>query len=237
MYVTNQGHNPGLAADRSFPAYLAGFGSGFRCGGVLSILRNTSSGWGRLDGSGCFTGLDCAGMIRLSAVVTRIPMTPRDLLAHKLAPKTLKEIPDFKPQKRNKLPKPFKGLGGPKIQSTGMIDVSGDHVAIMYWRDGAILTDRSFYGHLFCRLAKGNLSPIFEFHWHPSHKGFHCKTPCRTDSNYTDRNLPGAPELSLKTNANLDPKSSSDRLQLVVAFCDACGISLPTNDAASKTLW
>src|SRR4051812_2409389 len=110
-------------------------------------------------------------------------MTPRDLKAHKDARKRLTAVPIFKPQKRNKLPRPFKSIGGPRIQSTGMIDVSDDHVVLMYWRDGQILTDRSFYGHLYCRLQNGNISPVFEFHWHPSHKGIHCKVPCKTQQN------------------------------------------------------
>lgn len=164
-------------------------------------------------------------------------MTPRNLLAHKTAHKQLTEIPGFKPQKRNKLPKPFKQLGGPRIQSTGMLDVSDDHVAFMYWRDGPILTDRSFYGHLFCRLSNGGLGPVFEFHWHPSHKGFHCKTPCRTEINYTDRMLPGASELALKTEPSTDPAKEPDRLKLIVAFCRACGISLPANDTSTIPLW
>lgn len=164
-------------------------------------------------------------------------MTPRELKAHKTAPKLLNEIPAFKPQKRNKLPKPLKGLGGPRIESTGMMSVSDHHVALMYWRDGPILTDRAFYGYLFCRLANESLSPIFEFHWHPSHKGFHCKTPCRTSSNFTDRMLPGAPELSLKTNPKIDPKIPSDRLKLVIEFCRSCGISLPDDDTSSHSLW
>lgn len=164
-------------------------------------------------------------------------MTPKELIAHKTAPKQLNAIPVFRPQKRNKLPKPLKGLGGPRIQSTGMIDVSENHVAIMYWRDGEIFTDRSFYGHLFCRLSNGSLSPIFEFHWHPSHKGIHCKTPCRTTNNYTDRMLPGAPELKLKTKPSLDPKNYDDRLNLIIDFCRACGISLPVSDPMTKPLW
>jgi len=159
------------------------------------------------------------------------------LRAHKAAPKHLKEIPTFKPQKRNKLPKPFKGLGGPRIESTGLLDVSTDHVVLMYWRNGPIFTDRSFYGYLLCRLANDNLGPIFEFHWHPSHKGIHCKMPCRTDSDYTNRLLPGAPELALKTQRNLDPKIHEDRLKLVIEFCGSCGISLPDPDANTQPLW
>jgi len=163
-------------------------------------------------------------------------MKKQDLRAHKVAIKTLSGVPVFKAQARNKLPRPFKSLGGPRIESTGMLHVSPDHMAIMYWRNGPILTDRSFFGHLLCVLENGDLSPIFEFHWHPSHKGFHCKTPCRTDLDYTNRSLPGAPELSLKTSPTLDPKNNFDRLKLVIAFCKACGISLPSTDLITLRL-
>lgn len=158
-------------------------------------------------------------------------MTPRELLAHKNAAKQLPEVPKFKPQRRNKLPRPFHKLGGPRIQSTGMLEVSADHVAMMFWQDGQILTDRSFYAYLFCKLANGSLSPILEFHWHPSHKGFHCKTPCMTESNYTDRMLPGAPELALKTQPGTDPANPLDLTKLVFIFCEICGISLPKTES------
>lgn len=164
-------------------------------------------------------------------------MKPHDLHAHKKAPKQLKAVPVFKPQARNKLPKPFKKLGGSRIESTGMMDVSADHVAFMYWRDGDILTDRSFFAYLFCRMANNDLSPLFEFHWHPNHKGFHCKTPCRTINDYTNRTLPGAIELALKTDSRLDPKNHADRLKLVMYFCELCGIVLPDNDSKTLPLW
>lgn len=164
-------------------------------------------------------------------------MNPRDLRSHKFATKKLDEIPAFKPQKRGKLPKPLHRLGGPRIQSTGLIKVSADHSVIMYWRDGLIHTDRAFYGHLFCHLPSGSLSPLFEFHWHPSHKGMHGKVPCETGIDYTDRLLPGAPELALKTDTNLDPKHEADRLKLVIAFCVACGVQLPDSDGKTRRLW
>lgn len=161
-------------------------------------------------------------------------MTPREIYQHKLAAKQLAKVPVFKPQKRGKLPRPFVKMGGPRIHCTGMLDVSADHQAIMYWRDGDILTDRLFMGHLFCKLANGSLSPIFEFHWHPSHKGFHCKTPCRTEVNYTDRMLPGAPELALTTQPDTDPKKPLDLTKLVYIFCKTCGISLPEPESETE---
>lgn len=164
-------------------------------------------------------------------------MTPKEIKAHKTAKKKLEAIPEFKNQKRGKLSRPFKGLGGPRIESTGMIDVSSDHLVFMYWRDGPIFTDRSFYGYLFVKLANRKISPIFEFHWHPSHKGFHCKTPCKTMNDYTDRTLPGAPELGLKTEPKLDPRNKEDRLKLVMVFCELCGIDLPDTDPNTGKLW
>jgi hypothetical protein len=164
-------------------------------------------------------------------------MTPRDLKAHKETPKRLESKPVFKPQARKKLPKPLHRVGGPRIESTGLLNVSADHVMCAFWKDGQILTDRAFYAYLFCRLSDGALGPLFEFHWHPSHKGFHCKTPCNTTGDYTNRVLAGAPELALKTNHRLDPKNDDDRMKLVMIFCEWCGVSLPDNDANSHSLW
>lgn len=171
------------------------------------------------------------------SLTAKTPMTPHDLKSHKIAAKQMKDAPVFKRQKRNKLPRPFNKLGGARIQSTGMMDVSDNHVAFMYWRDGEILSDRAFFGHLFCRLANGSLSPIFEFHWHPSHKGVHCKTPCKTDNDYTDRVLKQAPELALKTEKQFDPRNTSDLHKLVILFCISCGISLPADDSITERLW
>lgn len=164
-------------------------------------------------------------------------MTPHELKIHKKAEKLLKVIPSFSLQKRNKLPRPFQKLGGDRILSSGMMEVSDSHVAFMYWRDGDILSDRSFFGHLFCRLANGDLSPIFEFHWHPSHKGVHCLTPCKTSSDYTNRHLKQAPELAIKTEKLFDPRVEVELNQLVILFCESCGISLPPKDTNSKQLW
>ena len=161
-------------------------------------------------------------------------MTPREIYQHKLAAKQLQKLPVFKPLKRGKLPRPFARVGGPRVHCTGMLDVSDTHQAVMYWRDGEIFTDRSFYGYLFCKLGNGSISPIFEFHWHPSHNGFHCKTPCKTEYNYTDRVLPGAPELNLKTYPDTDPKNPLHLTKLVYIFCKTCGISLPPPESEKE---
>jgi len=163
-------------------------------------------------------------------------MTPLDLKAHKQAAKKLMQVPVFKPLKRKKLPKPFATFGGSKVQSTDLLDVSATHVVFMLWRDGDIFTDRKFFAYLYCRLANGKLSPLFEFHWHPDHKGFHCKIPCKTTFDYTNRFLPGAPELALKTQKELDPRSENDRLKLIVKFCELCGITLPDSNSNAQRL-
>lgn len=164
-------------------------------------------------------------------------MTPQDLRAHKQAAKTLAKIPSFKEIKRGALPPPLNRIKSKRIQATEMLDVGGNYVAVFFWRNGLILSDRAFYGHLFLKIATERLYPVFEFHWHPSHKGFHCKVPCRTEQDYTDRMLPSAPELAIKTKPTLDPSIEADRNALIEVFCNAAGIALPTNDPGSLRLF
>lgn len=157
-------------------------------------------------------------------------MTPRELLAHKLAPKFLPAFPEFKPlsKKNNGLPRPLDGLGRRKNAfATGLIGVSDTHSAFFLYRDGEILTDRAFYGFLFCQLQNGSLYPLQEFHWHPSHKGLHCKVPCNTVLNYSGRQLIQAPELALSMERRLNPADPSDREDLIRLFCRACGVTMP----------
>jgi hypothetical protein len=160
-------------------------------------------------------------------------VTPRELARHKSAIKRLIDIPTFKQMKRGKWPKPFHRMGNVRLFATEPIAVSETHVAVFIWRDGAVLSDTAFFAHLFCRLSNNALYPLFEFHWHPSHKGIHAKLPCQTESDYTNRQLPGAPELALNTDRQFDPRAEADRLRLIAEFCDACGIVL--GDA--YTLW
>lgn len=153
-------------------------------------------------------------------------MKRRDLAGHKAAEKRLEKVPTFKQMKRGKLPRPFNRMGGPRLFSTELMPVSNSHVALFVWGDGEILTDTKFYGYMFCRLANGSLYPLVEFHWHPSHKGVHIKMPCETELDYTARLLPGAPELALKLQRVLDPRSHDDRVRLITLFCEATGIKL-----------
>jgi len=107
-----------------------------------------------------------------------------------------------------------------------LIEVSAEHRAVFMWRDGETRQDAAFMAWLFFAQGEQVLYPLFELHFHPSHKGVHCKTPCRSDMNYGNRQLPGAWELNLTTNEGLDPRSDTHRKLLILQFCEACGITV-----------
>lgn len=163
----------------------------------------------------------------------------RSLRSHKLADKVLSELPDFKPLKRNTLPGQYKRLGArPRVYATTPKDVSEDHSVFFLWRDGEVMTDRHFYGYFIKKMPHGKFLTLLELHWHPSHKGFHCVTPCETDLDYTGRMLSRCKELALTTKPHLDPSVDQHRLELINLFCDICGIrrTSPT-DTISADLW
>jgi hypothetical protein len=154
-------------------------------------------------------------------------MSPKELSAHKSASKRLAAVPVFhKSSSGNKLPKPFDKMRSSRLYASGQIDVSDTHRAFFFWRDGALLSDSAFFAWLMCELADGKLSPILEFHYHPSHKGLHAKLPCKTELDYTQRQLPHAPELALKTPAGIDPRTDTGRKQLISSFCNTFGVAL-----------
>lgn len=153
-------------------------------------------------------------------------MLPRQLRAQKNQPKRLAELPPFKVMKKGKLPRPFSKMGGSRMWSTGLIDVSDSHQVIFIWRDGDVLTDRSFFAWLFKKASTLDLYPLLEMHWHPSHKGLHIKMPCRTDLDYSNRQLPGAPELDISIPKAYDPKIDDDRMMLIGKFCLIADIKL-----------
>jgi hypothetical protein len=153
-------------------------------------------------------------------------MTPKELASHKAVPKRLIGVPSFKTVKRGKFPKPLHKMGGPRVQATELIEVSDSHRVVFLWRDGELRTDSAFLAYLFCVLGDGGLSPLFEMHFHPSHKGVHAKLPCNTDLNFASRLLPGAPELTLSGRDDLDPRVDEDRGSLIERFCAACGIAM-----------
>lgn len=167
-------------------------------------------------------------------------MSPLELKTHKDFPKKLSSLPVFAPlaKKNRGLPKPLDSLGRRKeVHSSGVIRVSESHVAFFLYRDGEILTDRAFYAYLFCELKNSTLYTLYEFHWHPSHKGIHCKLPCKTEKNYAGRLLVQAPELQLRPASTLDPSNESDRIELVKMFCEKCGVDLelPADDSTACT--
>lgn len=148
------------------------------------------------------------------------------LKLQKKQPKRLPAKPVFKAMKKGKFPRPFSKMGGPRLSATDLIDVSPNHQVIFLWKDGQILTDRSFYGWLLKKVGTANLYPLLEMHWHPSHKGLHIKTPCEASNDYTDRQLPGAKELDIRTVKMYDPQVESDRAFLIGKFCEIAGIDL-----------
>lgn len=153
-------------------------------------------------------------------------MDRKVLKSHKHATKQLVGVPSFSPLKKNSLPGQFKRMGRPRVQSSGFHSVSESHAVLFIWRDGETLADRLFYAYFVEKTATGALRTLLEFHWHPSHKGFHCVTPCGSDLDYTGRMLPGGRDINLSTNPKLDPANENDRLALIERFCAVCGIKL-----------
>lgn len=153
-------------------------------------------------------------------------MTPNELIGHKSAPKRLEVLPVFFKAKSVKLPKPFDKMRSPRLYTSGGLSVSETHQVFLFWRDGELRTDSAFFAWLMCRFPDGQLSPLLEFHYHPSHKGAHIKTPCKTELNYTNRQLPQAPELNVKLASDIDPRADGGRSVLIARFCQACGIAL-----------
>lgn len=159
-------------------------------------------------------------------------MDKRTLNNHKQFPKILPSIPAFSLAKRGRLPKPLHQIGGPNVRMTPLTQVANGYSVWFMWKDGETLVQTAFYGYLFKHVGNSDLYPVCHFHWHPSHKPLHIKTPCNSDLNYTNRSLPAAQELILKGSGKLyDPRIDHDRSQLIEIFCRACGVEF-----GSKTL-
>ncbi len=74
------------------------------------------------------------------------------------------------------------------------------------------------------------MTPLAIMHYHPSHKGVHMMFNCNSDIDYTDRQLPGARELSVNAPLPLDPANERDRGWLICEFCRRCNITLGNQD-------
>jgi hypothetical protein len=166
-------------------------------------------------------------------------MEKSELAEHKRYPKKINDVPAFKPIKSQKLPPPLHKIKSSRVFSTSMLAVSDKHLAVLYWKDGDLLSDTSFYGYLFLKCAGSDIYPLLEYHWHPSHKGHHVKTPCRSPLNYTNRGLPMAIELNVSADVSLDPRTADGRSRLLFEFCSACGITLAKKDQSDDqaSLW
>jgi hypothetical protein len=158
-------------------------------------------------------------------------MTPQELAKHKQAPKRLAALPAFKAMTKSaKKPKPFHKMGGARYQWTEVQAVSDIHRIVFIWRNGELRTDASFFAYLFYIPQSGELYPLTEFHFHPSHKGGHIKVPCETEYDYIERFLPGAPELQISGVDALDPRLDEHRSILIDRFCRAVGIKTGKDD-------
>jgi hypothetical protein len=153
---------------------------------------------------------------------------------HRKELQRLKSLPkrlglfQFKPLKKGSLPDPWKKIGGPRLTSTGLIDVGNDMRVLFISRSGETRDRRAFYGYLYRQVAAG-LEPVFIMHYHPSHKGIHMQANCESQLDYVHRQLPGAIELQMKGKPQLDP--IDDQLQLVSIFCARFGVKIqPSGD-------
>lgn len=166
-------------------------------------------------------------------------MLPSELKNHKLSEKRLDctEIA-FSPLKKGSLPGQFKRMGRPGTFSSGFIQVSDTHKVLFVWRNGEIKTDSSFYGYFVHNPSPVERRILFELHWHPSHKGIHCVTPCNTALDLNNRMLVAQPDINLKGNLDWDPRSKDDRQKLIHLFCNACGISIKSPVSRNQNeLW
>lgn len=142
--------------------------------------------------------------------------------------KTLRAV-EFRSLRRGKLPRPFDKLGGPRLTSSGLIEVAAGLSVLFLVRDGDAPERRAFFGHLMQHSA-GGLVPLVIMHYHPSHKGIHLLANCEVARDFTERLLPGAPELALRTPGGIDLASEQGRLRLVNEFCVRCGIRIAPDD-------
>lgn len=153
----------------------------------------------------------------------------RDLAAIKQQTKRLRSV-EFKPLRKRQLPKPLNQLGGPRMSASGLLPVADDLCVAFLIRSGETLARRAFFGYLFQQTQSG-LLPLMILHYHPSHKGVHVLVNCETARDYTERQLPGAPELALRTPAEaVDPDTPQGRNQLITLFCARCGIAIAPDD-------
>lgn len=166
-------------------------------------------------------------------------MLPRELKQHKLINKQLNcsDI-EFLPLKKGSLPGQFKRLGRPNAYSSGFVPVSDGYKVLFVWRDGELMTDSSFYGYLVHHPSPRDRQILLELHWHPSHKGIHCVTPCNTELNLNNRMLVAQPDINLNGNLRWDPRVDKDRKELIQLFCDVCGITaINATSSVQFELW
>ena len=108
-----------------------------------------------------------------------------------------------------------------------LLSVAPNQVVLFAYKRAALLEDCKFWAYWGFLLATGEFQPMAEWHYHPSHKGIHCKVPCGTDKDYTSRMLAQAPELSVCPQKMPDVRTSAGIDQLIGIVCEKLSIHMP----------
>lgn len=148
----------------------------------------------------------------------------RDLIKQE---KVLQEYPKFYAGTHSRTyPKPLNRFRGTCYVSE-LLSVAEHQVVLFVYKRAAIAEDCKFYAYWGFRLTTGEYEPLLEWHYHPSHKGIHCKVPCETTLVYTSRQLVNAPELSVCFGKQPDIRTEWGVQEMIGLFCKKLNIRLP----------
>ena len=152
-------------------------------------------------------------------------MNPRQLAEFKNMKKTMEPNPSFHQGTHSKsYPKPLNRFKSSSMVSD-LIYVADKQVVLFAYKQSELLIDCKFYAY-WGTLIDGKFTPIMIVHYHPSHKGMHAKVPCKTDRDYTSRELPGAPELQIHKDKLPDMRTERGINELITLFCKSAGIMI-----------
>ena len=148
----------------------------------------------------------------------------RDLIKEE---KVLQEKPKFYVGTHSRTyPKPLNLFRGTCCVSK-LLPVAEHQVVLFAYKRAAIEEDCKFYAYWGFLLTTGEYEPLMEWHYHPSHKGIHCKVPCETTLSYTSRQLVNAPELSVCLGKRPDIRTDWGVQEMIGLFCGKLNIRLP----------
>ncbi len=139
---------------------------------------------------------------------------------------------EFKPIRKNNLPRPLHRVGGPRLQSSKMLNIGDNYRACFIWKTAQEWEGRSLYGWLFEETAKG-LLPLARMDYHPSHKPLHLVLNCESGIYLVNRNLVGCKEYIIMPDSRFDPDSSYDRDRFINIFCAKLNIRLGEGELLS----